>query len=98
MRKVGKIGQKLIDQREQWFIDNPAPYYECIYCLFVGLPTCLEEKYVNIEHGMSKTRHPGLRFVKGNLYVSCPGHNEQKGSMDIDEFLEILKREMENHG
>lgn len=96
MRRVGKIGRKLLDQRTQWFKDNPRPYYECIYCLIVGLPTCLTKEEANLEHGMSKVRHPELRFVQDNLYISCPSHNQDKGSMNIDEYIEKLIKEMQD--
>ncbi|HEU5187087.1 MAG TPA: hypothetical protein VFT87_01145, partial [Candidatus Saccharimonadales bacterium] len=58
----------------------------------------LELEYVNAEHPNSKARHPALRLAKDKLLVSCPGHNQQKGSMDIDEFLKILDGERARGG
>lgn len=97
MKRVGRIGKALLDQRAQYFHDNPPPYY-CIYCLVVGIDTPIMQEDAQVEHGKSKTRHPALRFVKDNLYVSCAFHNEDKRSRDIDEYIEmLLKRTNEEY-
>jgi hypothetical protein len=95
MRKVGKIGKALIKQTHEYLADVPPPYY-CIYCIFLGwdMPP-LEPGTVNVEHTESKARHPELRFVKDNLAISCPFHNEDKKSLDIDEYLEKLTKQKE---
>ncbi len=90
IKRLGRIGKALQDQRAQFFRENGPPYL-CIYCLVIGIDDPLLPGQVNVEHGKAKATHPELRFVKSNLYVSCPGHNADKGGMGIDEYIEYLK-------
>lgn len=94
MKKIGRIGQALLDQRMQYFEEHDPPYF-CIYCLFIGIDIPILEDHAQIEHGHTKNDYPGLRFSKGNLHISCGFHNKDKGDKDIDEYLEILKRQKE---
>lgn len=96
MRRIGKIGQQLLDQRVQYFEENDPPYY-CIYCLFIGIDIPILEEDAQIEHGMTKNNHPCLRCTKSNLYISCSSHNRDKGGVDIDKYLAKLKRQMEDY-
>ncbi len=93
LKKMGRIGKALADQRELFLRENDPPY-NCIYCLVIGIDIPLLPEEFDVEHGKSKTRHPGLRFSKGNLYVACKAHNQDKGSKDIDEYIEELQRRM----
>lgn len=80
MKKVGRVGQKLIDQSKQWRQKNPPNhqgYYVCYMCGRWILP---EE--MNVEHTKSKVRHPELRFDEGKLKPACGDCNEKKGSND----------------
>lgn len=95
MRRIGKIGKALLDQRAQFFRDNDPPYL-CIYCLVIGIDHPLLPEEVNVEHGEAKRPHPELRFVKSNLYISCPYHNQEKSGRGIDEYIEYLKESMED--
>lgn len=99
LKKLGKIGKQLIQQRQDFILDVPPPYY-CIYCIFMewDMPP-LDVEVMNVEHTESKARHPELRFVKGKLAISCPFHNEDKASLDIDQYLAKLQKEKEaQHG
>jgi 5-methylcytosine-specific restriction endonuclease McrA len=96
LQKSGKLAQKYAELRKQFFIDHPYGPYECLYCIIVGLPTNLEANEVNVEHFKSKTKHVELRFVKGNLVVSCPGHNADKGGMNGDQYIRKLRKEMQD--
>ena len=89
MKKLGRIGRKLVDQRKEYLDAFPGPHY-CYYCLYVGIEEELEEKDVQVEHFLTKNNHPGLRFDYSNLVKSCPTHNKLKGGMDGPEFLELL--------
>lgn len=90
MKRIGKIGKALQDQRQQ-FLNEHAPPYLCVYCLVIGVDSPLLPEEVNVEHGEAKASHSELRFVKGNLYVSCPGHNQDKGGMSITKYLTKIK-------
>lgn len=93
IRRVGKVGQKLLDQRKAYFEDHPGDEHYCYYCVFVGIEVALTQAEAQVEHFMSKARHPELRFERSNLIVSCGPHNERKGSLDGLEFLKILEEE-----
>lgn len=92
MRKLGKIGKALVEQSKQFVEENDPPYL-CVYCLVIGIDVPLLPGEFDVEHGESKTRHPDKRFEKTNLYVGCKFHNEDKGSKDIDEYIEKLKQQ-----
>lgn len=91
LKQLGKVGSQYADLREAFFKANPAEAYYCYYCLYVGIEIPLDKSQVCVEHYHSKARHPELRFTVGNLVASCHFHNKQKGSLDGDEYLEILK-------
>jgi len=89
MKPIGRVGQAELEQRAQFFVDHDPPYL-CVYCLVIGIDHPLLPEEVNVEHGESKTRHVDRRFDKTNLYVSCPFHNQDKGSKDIDKYIAYL--------
>jgi hypothetical protein len=93
MRKVGKIGRKLIEQSQRFREEHPGPQ-KCFYCLYTGIDQLIDD--YNVEHPYSKARHPDMRFDYDKLIVSCPAHNEQKKSLDIEQFLEKLDKELQN--
>jgi len=95
MKKVGKIGKQLLDQAADFRKEHPGPQ-QCFYCLFIGIVELIDDYCV--EHTLSKTRHPEYRFDKEKLVISCHGHNEEKGSKDIDEYLEILEKRKNGQG
>lgn len=95
MKKVGRIGKKLLDQRKEYLKAFPGPHY-CFYCLYLDIEEELEEKDVQVEHFLTKNNYPELRFEWSNLVKSCSGHNEMKGHMDGFEFLKKLDGQKED--
>jgi len=93
MKKVGKIGKKLLDQRATFIAENPGPYY-CYYCLYIGVEEELDVAHVQIEHFYTKNNHPELRFARENLVLSCSFHNRDKGGTDGPEYLAKLDKQM----
>lgn len=89
MRKVGRVTQKLIDQRKEYLKAHPAPHY-CFYCLYLDMEEELDEKDVQIEHFQTKSDRPDLRFDYSNLVKSCALHNKLKADKSGPEFLELL--------
>jgi hypothetical protein len=87
MRKIGKVGKKLIALSKEFHEEHPGAQL-CHYCLYMGWENWLE--VWNAEHTLSKVRHPGFRFDKGKLVISCAWHNADKSSKDIEEYLAIL--------
>lgn len=90
MKKIGKVGKKLLDQRKEYLKAFPAPHY-CYYCLYMDIEIELEEKDVQVEHFLTKNNHPESRFDFTNLVKSCTPHNKHKGGMDGPEYLELLQ-------
>lgn len=88
MKRIGKQGQKWIRFRAQWFKDNPGPYF----CYYDGEP--LKRNEVELDHALSRSRHPELRFDPNNIVVSCHFHNFDKGSRSAEEYLEYLKKQV----
>lgn len=66
--------------------------------MYVGIDVPLEKRNVQVEHFMSKARHPELRFEMSNLVASCRTHNRMKGSLDGPEFLKILDENRSKNG
>lgn len=89
MNKVGRVTQKLIDQRKEYLEAFPAPHY-CYYCVYMGIEEELDEKDVQVEHFMTKSDRPDLRFDWSNLVKSCAPHNKFKGEKSGPEFLATL--------
>lgn len=90
MKRIGRIGKALIDQAARFRKENSGPQ-QCFYCEYMGIIELIDT--YNVEHPYSKTRHPGMRFDYDKLIVGCPGHNEQKGSLDIEDYLKKLDKE-----
>lgn len=95
MRKVSDKGRKLMQKVADWKAELKPPY-RCHYCLYLGIDIPLEIEYLQAEHTKSKVRHPGFKFDADKWVLACPGHNAQKSSKDIEEFLEILDKEKVN--
>lgn len=95
MKKIGRIGQKLLDQRKEYLKAFPAPHY-CYYCEYVGIKEELDQRDVQVEHFLTKNNYPELRFDWSNLVKSCATHNKLKNNLDGFDFLKILDKEKEN--
>lgn len=95
IRNLGKMGKAYISLRKQYFEDHPGDEHYCYYCLYLDIEIMLTKRQAQVEHFLSKARHPELRLTKTNLVVSCAYHNKLKGSLDGPEFLQILDDMME---
>ena len=85
MKKIGKQGGKWLRFRAQWLLDNPGPYF-CYYC-----GEKLAPSEVELDHKLSRSRRPDLRFDPANIVVSCHKDNTNKGSRSAEEYLDSLK-------
>jgi 5-methylcytosine-specific restriction endonuclease McrA len=86
MKKVGKVTKRWFEIREKWLEQNKAEFYVCHYC-----PTVMTRSQLTLDHYKSRGRHPELRYVLTNLVPACAFDNAQKGSLDGDEYIELLK-------
>ncbi|MDE1829379.1 MAG: HNH endonuclease [Thaumarchaeota archaeon] len=82
MRKVGKIGRQWISTRNEWIQKNlPDKVWYCHYCN--------KELTINIltlDHKLSRSRRPDLRFDLDNLVPCCWDCNSAKGSLSEEEY------------
>lgn len=46
---------------------------------------------LTLDHKLSRSRHPELRFVLSNLVPCCMSCNTDKGSRSSEEYLEIIR-------
>jgi hypothetical protein len=94
MKKLGKVGKELAELSKEYHDEHPG-MQPCFYCSYSGWENWLDKW--NAEHTKSKARHPGLRFNTSIWVISCEWHNKDKGSKDIDEYLDILDERKKAH-
>ena len=88
LKRIGKIGTRWIETRHEWIKANPPKdsYYTCYLKIS---PICLRKmttQEMTLDHVMSRTRRPDLRFDFSNLKPCCAPCNVEKGSREVDEL------------
>jgi 5-methylcytosine-specific restriction endonuclease McrA len=86
IKRIGKVTSKWIETRNKWLEQNKAEYYVCHYC-----PTIMTRSQLTLDHYKSRGRHPELRYVLHNLVPCCAPCNQEKGSLNGDEFIQKRK-------
>lgn len=74
LKRVGPITQKWIETRKFWITQNPPPYT----CGICHLPVPPDEMV--LDHILSRSRRPDLRFDLTNLQPAHWRCNTEKGS------------------
>lgn len=74
-KQRGKKAEAWDEEREQWFIDNPAEIYACHYC------------YCAMDKQNTTLDHENNRNHKGRLLPCCWFDNGRKGSMSHDNYV-----------
>lgn len=85
--KAGRVANRWQTTRRQWFKANQRESYSCHYC-----GRFLLKNEVELDHYLSRSRRPDLRFELSNLVPSCHRCNQEKGSMSGDEYLNKVGR------
>lgn len=67
---------------EEWFELNGNGPWECYLRVSPNCERIVTKETVNIEHPLSKVRHPELRWDAKRLKPACSPCNEFKGSKD----------------
>ena len=78
MRAIGRIGKEWLKVRREWVKlhrPNHQGYYVCAIC-----SKWVPEKGMELDHILSRSRHPELRFELTNLQPTCSPCNRKKGS------------------
>lgn len=71
--------------RKEWYETNLPDVHGYWQCYLQISPECsitVDRSTINLEHVLSKVRHPELRFVVSNLRPACHPCNKLKGSKD----------------
>lgn len=86
MKKLGPESAKWLKFRRR-YLDNHPPnhegYYTCYLC-----KKWVKPDEVTLDHVKSRSRHPELVYDEANIRFACYGCNNEKGSLEAEEFLE----------
>lgn len=80
--KRPKGDSKWTRAKRAWFKAHPAEYFNCHYC-----GKLLSKKEIELDHYISRSRRPDLKYKLSNLVPSCRWCNQLKGSLSGDEFI-----------
>jgi hypothetical protein len=92
-RTAKKNAQKKKECDAQWYTENPPNEDGLWACYLRVAPDCeimVNRETINLEHKLSKTRHPDLKYTVSNIGSACQPCNKFKGSKDWDEKRHIL--------
>jgi 5-methylcytosine-specific restriction endonuclease McrA len=84
IRRIGKVSRQWISTRHEW-IKTHLPDNGTWSCYYCGRPLTLDK--LTLDHRLSRSRHPELRFDLDNLVPSCIRCNALKGSLSDEEFM-----------
>lgn len=81
MRTKGKYGKLWEKTRREWVKQNPSNhegFYTCYIC-YRWVPS----QEMELDHVLSRSRRPDLRYEADNLRPTCSVCNTQKGSREM---------------
>lgn len=84
LKKIGKVGRTWIATKHKWLEQNKAPYYWCYYC-----DKQMTRTQLTLDHKLSRSRYPELRYVLSNLVPCCYNCNKDKGSRSAEEYMAL---------
>lgn len=89
INKIGKHAKQWMTTRATWIRKNPPPihneYWLCYLQIHEWCPKRLDISTLTLDHVVSRTRDPSLRYKASNLKPACYYCNELKGSRAVDE-------------
>lgn len=94
LKKVGKVTSKWLKFRADYFASHPPDergFYYCYYCKAIDVNEGLTRREATLDHWISRSRNPALRFDESNIVIACYRHNKDKGSRSGDEYIKLLK-------
>lgn len=87
--KQGKHAKQWLVTRATWLRKNPAPirgqYWECYLQIHEWCPKLIDISQLTLDHVVSRSRDPSLRYTLSNLRPACYYCNDLKGSRSLDE-------------
>jgi 5-methylcytosine-specific restriction endonuclease McrA len=88
LKTVGKTTKQWLVTRATWIRKNPPPiddrYWECYLQIHPWCPRRIDITQLTIDHVVSRSREPSLRFNLDNLKPACQWCNTAKGSKSLD--------------
>lgn len=88
IKKIGKQTKQWFVTRATWIRKNPPDKNGFWYCYLQIHPWCPKKLTIDtltLDHVISRSRNPRLRFKQSNLKPACLACNEMKGSRDLDQ-------------
>lgn len=89
--KVGKQTKQWFITRATWIKKNPPPidgqYWECYLQIHEWCPVRIDISKLTLDHVVSRTRDPSLRFNLANLKPACIHCNGEKGSRSVETVM-----------
>lgn len=90
IKKHGKHAKQWLITRATWIRKNPpklqGQFWECYLQIHPRCPKLVDIKHLTLDHIVSRSRDPSLRYTASNLRPSCMPCNELKGSRGLDEL------------
>lgn len=88
INKIGKTTKQWYITRATWIRHNPptieGEFWECYLRIHPWCPGRIDIKHLTLDHVVSRSRDPSLRFNLDNLKPACAYCNEAKGSRSLD--------------
>lgn len=89
INKVGKTTKQWFVTRASWIRKNPPPidgkYWECYLRIHPWCPVRLDVNTITLDHVVSRSHAPSLRFAAENLRPACKYCNLAKGSRTLEQ-------------
>lgn len=88
--RVGKTTKQWFITRATWIRKNPPPiegrYWECYLQIHPWCPVKIDIKQLTLDHVVSRSRDPSLRFNLDNIKPACGYCNGAKGSKSLEQI------------
>lgn len=87
INKIGKTTKQWYITRATWIRKNPPDangFWQCYLQIHPWCPGRVDIKHLTLDHVISRSRAPSLRFALDNLKPACSYCNTEKGSKSLD--------------
>lgn len=88
INKVGKTTKQWLITRATWIKKNPptidGKYWVCYLQIHPWCPVRIDLANLTLDHVISRSHAPNLRFNADNLMPACKYCNTEKGSRSLD--------------
>lgn len=94
IKKQGKNAKQWLITRATWIRKNPPPidgkFWICYLQIHPWCPVRVDIGHLTLDHVVSRTKDPSLRFKLSNLKPACLPCNEMKGSRRLDDVKPVI--------